>query len=183
MLHPRETSPYVFFAWTSGQNDLHRYSKIVWTWQLPFSKFWNIKCMCKKMRRENSLPNMWFSGLYDASPGRNKTVCVFGLNFWPKRLTPVILKSSEHLSYFSEHRLQNGCSWGCSKMFLEGPSDTTIFFVRSTVRWFVPPADSRRSANSVDWIGLWIGLDCENMRSPSENMQVLRAIINRSHHM
>ena len=49
------------------------------------SKIWPSKSGYRHLRRPKSLPRMRFSSLYDASPPRNITVCVFDLDLGRKK--------------------------------------------------------------------------------------------------
>ena len=50
-----------------------------------FLKIWHSKSGYRQLRRPKSLPRMRFSSLYDASPPRNITVCVFDLDLGRKK--------------------------------------------------------------------------------------------------
>ena len=50
-----------------------------------FLKIWHSKSGYRHLRRPKSLPRMRFSSLYDASPPRNITVCVFDLDLGRKK--------------------------------------------------------------------------------------------------
>ena len=50
-----------------------------------FLKIWPSKSGYRQLRRPKSLPRMRFSSLYDASPPRNITVCVFDLDLGRKK--------------------------------------------------------------------------------------------------
>ena len=91
MLHRREASTFVFSSSTLGEKknshmgrgptkNLHFFFE-----KLFFLKIWPSKSGYRQLRRPKSLPRMRFSSLYDASPPRNITVCVFDLDLGRKK--------------------------------------------------------------------------------------------------
>ena len=94
--------------------------------KLFFLKIWHSKSGYRHLRRPKSLPRMRFSSLYDASPPRNISVCVFDLDLGRKKtsLREGATKNSGHQFFFQELFFFEDLAW--QKWVQAAPSSKII---------------------------------------------------------